>query len=148
MVEIGDLDLPQEIYEEEASGRTAEIYDDIKTTLKLPMVNMIYRRLAMNEEALAWCWENTKPIIVTGAIDRAGEQLTDGFSIDGAPAFLAEGLRLAGDAEDQRPAILAVIDGYNRANPRNVVLLGAISASVARADRWGDSGQFKCSKSS
>lgn len=36
MVEIGDLDLPQEIYEEEASGRTAEIYDDIKTTLKLP----------------------------------------------------------------------------------------------------------------
>ena len=52
MDEIGDLDLPQEIYEEEAIGRTAEIYDGIKITLQLPMVNMIYRRLAINEEAL------------------------------------------------------------------------------------------------
>lgn len=77
MDEIGDLDLPQEIYEEEAIGRTAEIYDDIRTTLQLPMVNMIYRRLAINEEALDWCWENMKPVILTGAIDRAGEQIAN-----------------------------------------------------------------------
>jgi hypothetical protein len=92
------------------------------------MVNMIYRRLAINEEALDWCWENTKPVILTGAIDRAGEQITDELFIDDAPKFPAEGLRLAGVAEDQRPAILAVIDGYNRANPRNVVLLGVLKA--------------------
>ncbi|MDB3954324.1 halocarboxylic acid dehydrogenase DehI family protein [Alphaproteobacteria bacterium] len=128
MNEIGDLDLPQEIYEEEAIGRTAEIYDDIRTTLQLPMVNMIYRRLAINEEALDWCWENMKPVILTGAIDRAGEQITDELFIDDAPTFPAEGLRLAGVAEDQRPAILAVIDGYNRANPRNTVLLGVLKA--------------------
>ena len=77
MDEIGDLDLLQEIYEEEAICRTAEIHDDIKITLQLPMVYMIYRRLAINEEALDGCSEITKPVILTGAIDRAGEQIAN-----------------------------------------------------------------------
>ena len=64
------------------------------------MVNMIYRRLTMNEEALDWCWENMKPVILTGLIDRAGEQITDEFVIDDAPTFPAEEFRLVGVAGD------------------------------------------------
>ena len=101
--------------------------------------------MAINEEALDWCWENTKPVILIGAIDRASEQITDELFIDDAPKFPAEGLRLAGVAEDQRPAILAVIDGYNRVNPRNCCASGCLkSTSVTRADRWGEGGQFQC----
>ncbi len=77
------------------------------------MVNMIYHRLAMNGEALDWCWVNTRPVILKGAIDRAGEQITDEFIIDDDSKLPAEEFRLAGVAEDQRPAILAVIDRYN-----------------------------------
>lgn len=77
------------------------------------MVNTIYRRLAMNEEALDWFRENTKPIILIGVIDRAGEQITGELVIGDAATFPAEVFRLEGVAEDQCPVILAVIDRYN-----------------------------------
>ena len=39
-----------EIPETEATGRVAEIYDDIRQILNMSMVNMIWRSLALPEE--------------------------------------------------------------------------------------------------
>ena len=39
-----------EIPETEATGRVAEIYDDIRQTLDMSMVNTIWRSLALKEE--------------------------------------------------------------------------------------------------
>ena len=51
-----------EIPETEATGRVAEIYDDIRQTLDMSMVNTIWRSLALKEEVLEWVWSSLKPI--------------------------------------------------------------------------------------
>ena len=51
-----------EIPEKEAKGKVAEIYDDIRATLDISMVNTIWRNLALKEEVLEWVWYSLKPI--------------------------------------------------------------------------------------
>ena len=55
-----------EIPETEATGKIAEIYDDIRQTLDMSMVNTIWRNLALQEEVLEWVWYSLKPIYQKG----------------------------------------------------------------------------------
>ena len=55
--------------EEEATGRTREIYDELKGSLGL--VPNIYRALANNEHILETFWENRKRIMDQGTLDPA-----------------------------------------------------------------------------
>jgi len=57
-----------EIPETEATGRVAEIYDDIRQTLDMSMVNTIWRSLALKEEVLEWVWSSLKPIYQNGSV--------------------------------------------------------------------------------
>ncbi|MBL22651.1 MAG: hypothetical protein CMM48_02000 [Rhodospirillaceae bacterium] len=125
--------LPEEVYEEDATGGVAAIYDDIKATFQTPLVNMIFRRLAIDERALAWCWENAKPLVQSGAIGSAGERLVDGLFVEGVPCVAENVLKQADIAAEQWKVVRATIDSYNRANPRNVTTLGVLNALKSRA---------------
>lgn len=138
MADLSPSALPREICEEDAVGAVADIYADIKAALGLPMVNMIYRRLAVELDALVWCWENAKPLAAAGVIDDAGDRLAEVFAIESIPELASDALQRAGVVEDQRPVLLAAIDGYNRANPRNLVLLGVLKALRFRTPATAD----------
>ena len=53
--------------EEEATGRTKEIYEELKGSLGI--VPNIYRALANNEQILETFWENRKRIMDRGTLD-------------------------------------------------------------------------------
>ncbi len=55
--------------EEEATGRTKEIYEELKGSLGI--VPNIYRALANNEHILGTFWENRKRIMDQGTLDPA-----------------------------------------------------------------------------
>ncbi len=57
------------VSEEEATGRTREIYDELKGSLGI--VPNIYRALANNEHILETFWENRKRIMDQGTLDPA-----------------------------------------------------------------------------
>ena len=57
-----------EIAEKEATGKVAEIYDDIRKTLDMSMVNTIWRNLALKPEVLEWVWSSLKPIYKNGSV--------------------------------------------------------------------------------
>ncbi len=57
------------VSEEEATGRTKEIYDELKGALGI--VPNIYRALANNEQILETFWENRKRIMDQGTLDPA-----------------------------------------------------------------------------
>ena len=50
------------ITEQNAEGRVAEIYQDIRFTLGVPVVNLIWRHLATLPGALEWSWASVKPL--------------------------------------------------------------------------------------
>ncbi len=57
------------VSEEEATGRTREIYEELKGSLGI--VPNIYRALANNEHILETFWENRKRIMDQGTLDPA-----------------------------------------------------------------------------
>ena len=64
-----------EIPETEATGKVAEIYDDIRQTLDMSMVNTIWRNLALQEEVLEWVWYSLKPIYKNGSVRHYASKL-------------------------------------------------------------------------
>ena len=115
------------ITEAEATGETAEIYADIKASLGIGVVNLIWRHLATIDGALPWVWTAIKPLYVSGAAAREGAALFDELALPQMPRFPDEVLRLAGVADDDRATVTAVLDSYNRGNSLNLIAFSALT---------------------
>ncbi|SVD57622.1 uncharacterized protein METZ01_LOCUS410476, partial [marine metagenome] len=50
-----------EIAETEATGQTRAIYDDFKSSIGLPTINLIYRHMATTPGCLEWAWALLRP---------------------------------------------------------------------------------------
>jgi hypothetical protein len=64
-----------EIYEQEAKGLLKAVYTDIQFTLKVPVVNFIFRTLGLYERFLAIGWDQVKPNMLTVNMEQAAEDL-------------------------------------------------------------------------
>src|SRR5581483_12041102 len=58
------------ISEAEATGDIAVLYQDLRATLGVPFVNLIWRHLATVPGGLAFVWTLVKPLYVSGELDR------------------------------------------------------------------------------
>ena len=56
------------IPEADATCEIAAIYGDIRETLGVPVVNLIWRHLATMPDALPWTWSVVRPIYASGAV--------------------------------------------------------------------------------
>ena len=54
------------ISENEAKGKTAEIFEDIRNTMNIPLITSIWRGLASMDNSLEDIWLLTKPIYLSG----------------------------------------------------------------------------------
>jgi hypothetical protein len=133
--------LLPEVPESQATGSTAAIFADIKNSLQVPMVNLIYRHLATVPAGLEWAWCSIRPVVVDGTIPSAADRLTqvlrDGASLSDRCATLA----LDHFATDPNDAIEVkrILDSYNRANPQNLIIvlsLLELLTSERRSDAW------------
>jgi hypothetical protein len=116
------------IAEGDATGETAALYADLRSTLGLPFVNLIWRHLATIPGGLAWVWTLTKPLYVSGELERLSHQtaaLVTFPSLAPLPDVVFDAATIDRDA---RLVITAMIESYNHANGVNfLALLTAVS---------------------
>jgi hypothetical protein len=129
MTAAGGVDSIPAIPEEDASGDIATLYADLRATLGVPFVNLIWRHLATIPGGLAWAWTLVKPLYVSGQLDsRAAETsaLVRLPSLAPLPDFVWDGAAIL---RADRQVIVRLIDSYNHANGVNfLALLVAVSA--------------------
>jgi hypothetical protein len=119
------------IREEDATGHVAIIYQDLRATLGIPIVNLIWRHLATIPGGLAWVWTLVKPLYVSGELDRlsdATSALVSSPTLAPLPDFVWDGVAI--DSNDRR-AIARLIESYNRGNGVNFLAL-LVVVSVLR----------------
>lgn len=125
------------IPEGEAEGEIAALYADIRDTLGVPVVNLIWRNLATVPNGLQWAWSTAKPLYASGAIYPEAYALRTEQSLPALPVLTASVLEAAGVAANDRATIRRIIDSYDRSNPLNLLalfaLLGCLQGEKAKA---------------
>lgn len=113
-----------EIAERDAAGVVKALYLDIRQTMRVPLVNLIYRHLATEPRVLQWAWESVRPHMVSGAIATQAAQLRAAVAVavrgwDGTLAYA------------NTPQALALVSTYNAGNSLNLVSLTHLLAGSA-----------------
>ena len=122
------IDPVPAITESDATGETAEIYADIRATLGIGVVNLIWRHLATIDDALPWVWHAIKPVYISGSAAREAAALFEGLGLPDMPLFPTSAIRAAGVSDGDRDTVIAILDSYNRGNAMNLIALSALTA--------------------
>jgi hypothetical protein len=106
------------IAEAQASGQVADLFADIRATVGVRVVNLVWRHLATLDGALPWAWAAVKPLYLDGLPDAA---MADFHRTMDVP-------RLASLAGDEPASVDAVLASYDHSNTINLFALGALRA--------------------
>jgi hypothetical protein len=116
------------IAEGDATGDIAALYEDLRGTLGVPFVNLIWRHLATIPGGLAWAWTLTKPLYVSGELDRLSSKTSALVSLPSLASLPDCVWESAAIDLNARQTIAAMIESYNHANGVNfLALLTAVS---------------------
>ncbi len=114
------------ITESAATGETARIFADLRATLGVGVVNLIWRHIATFPGALPWAWATVKPAYVSGRVAVEAQRLKAGLSMPGLPPWQNAVLRCAGIDTAGEASIRRILASYNRSNAMNLVALSAL----------------------
>ncbi len=114
------------IPEAEATGDIAALYADIRQTIGVPLVNLIWRNLATIPGALDWAWSTLKPAYENGSIQAEARALRIGQSLPDVAVLRPSVLSDAGLSAADLVAIGTILESYDRSNPLNLVAIGAL----------------------
>jgi hypothetical protein len=106
------------VAEAAATGQTAEIFADIRATVGVRVVNLVWRHLATIDGALPWTWTAVKPLYLAGMPDQAAARFRASMVV---PV-------LRGLDGPQPASVDAVLASYDHSNTINLFTLGAIVA--------------------
>ena len=129
-------DGPVEIPESEATGTVRELYDDMKATMNIGMINLIYRRMATADGLLEWVWDAVRPVLASGGVERAALLLESGLDWPSMPEIPAPALPLLGLGSPEIDTLIRVLDDYNRGNSLNLFLLTAFAERLKSGGSW------------
>lgn len=118
------------IAEVDATGEIAELYADIRQSLGMPFVNLVWRNVASVPGGLKWAWTTMKPLYQQGAVYVEARQLRDGQTLPPVPTLPRAVLRAVGVDAAAEISIRAAIDGYDRGNPLNIVTFSALMSRL------------------
>lgn len=117
-----------EIPESDAPPPIKAIYDDIKATLRVPLVNLVFRVLAANPDFLEIAWQQLRPNARTVFFERRA----DDIRLAAVTGMLAMGRPPA--CED--PEIRDVLKVFHYVNPKLLLAVAALrSATVGQLPR-------------
>ena len=106
------------IVETVATGETAELFADIRATVGVRVVNLVWRHLATLDGALPWAWRAVKPLYLLGMADTAAVRFRETMVLP----------KLASLAGDEPASVDAVLASYDHSNTINLFALGALVA--------------------
>ncbi len=103
------------------------IFADIRDTLNVEVVNLIWRHLATMPGALEWVWGSPRPLYLGRAIIRA-EQVRQYLNLPRVPSFSRDALSAAGIDDAALADIRAILESYQHTNALALVCLSAFLA--------------------
>jgi hypothetical protein len=118
------------IAEADATGEIADLYADIRQSLGMPFVNLVWRNLASVPGGLKWSWTTMKPLYQQGAVYVEARYLRDNQTLPSVPTLPGAALRAVGVDAAAEVSIRAAIDGYDRGNPLNIVTFSALMSRL------------------
>lgn len=127
------LPLLSELSEDQARGDILQIYQEIRRLSAVPMVALIWRHLATIPGTLEWAWDFLAPAMRGGALQQMAWQLAEKTRIPRQPVIDVAALRAVGISEEDQLGITDTLDGYNRTNPVNFVMVRCLSLHLAGA---------------
>jgi hypothetical protein len=136
--------LLAELPERDATGRTKEIYEEMKRLGAVPMVALIFRHFATLPGALEWTWDSIGPAWRTGTLQEAAWRVAREAKLEAIAPVSRAALRALGVDEAGEREIHVVLDAYNLANPENMLTIlcmlrllgGATAARPLPARAW------------
>ncbi len=124
------LTSTQPVAEYEASDEVDDLYHDIRQTLRVTGINLIFRVLAGYRHALPTIWQALSPMVSTRAFELASDrvraravELTIGMGKLGVPAAV----RLGPSQSYQIQKALAL---YHYINPKLLVMISALRPAI------------------
>jgi hypothetical protein len=115
------------ILETEAAGEIADIYADIRRTLRTSVVNLIWRNLATMPGALRWTWSAVRPLYLGPASGHA-DAVRRTLALPDIPELSVNELLAAGVDATALTGIRGVLDSYYHTNALALVVLSALLA--------------------
>lgn len=112
------------VTEQEATGTIAEIFADIRRTLDVEVVNLIWRHLATMPGGLEWVWASLKPLYQGAAIVPAAI-IRRHMSLPSVSIISHDTLRVAGIDGEAITGIGAILDSYQHTNALALVCFSA-----------------------
>jgi hypothetical protein len=106
------------IAEASATGETADLFADIRVTVGVRVVNLVWRHLATLDGALPWAWAAVKPLYLDGLPDQAARRFRETMEVP----------KLASLAGNDPASVDAVLASYDHSNTINMFALGALVA--------------------
>lgn len=117
--------------ETDARGEAATIFADIRQTLGVGVVNLIWRHLAVMPGALPWAWNTLKPLYL-GPLDGHAEAVRRTISLPIVPRMSDDVLLAAGVGTEAQSTIKDILASYHHTN---ALALVAFSALLARVEK-------------
>jgi hypothetical protein len=108
------------IAEAAAAGETAALFADIRATVGVRVVNLVWRHLATLDGALPWAWQAVRPLYVQGMAERAVVDFRRDMSLP----------KLGSLAGVEPASVDAVLASYDHSNTVNLFTLGALVARL------------------
>ena len=113
------------VVENDATGDVKNIFDDIKNVTGVDVVNLVWRRLAITQNALPYLWNVLRPAYESGFISHQAEEFQNQLVIPKLPKFKDEILFASGIDNLGKMTINNILASYNRTNAANLIALQA-----------------------
>tara|TARA_B110000116_G_C16680614_1_gene510522 strand:- start:107 stop:979 length:873 start_codon:yes stop_codon:yes gene_type:complete len=110
----------------DAKGVTAEIFADIRQTMRIPALTSIWRTMAASEEDLVATWQAVKPLYSTGQPEAALIRLRTEANLPDLGSVDKDELASAGLANDDIATATNILASYNRSNSLNLLTQTAL----------------------
>ncbi len=123
-------ELP-DVTTERADARVAAIYEDAKSTLRVPVVNFIFRALANDPDFLAAAWARLRPRALMLSFERAADELRAAALLDAPPPDAGADGRAQRDVD----AIRRFTETIHYVLPKLLLIATDFTAAVDDAER-------------
>ena len=107
------------------SGRTAEIFQDIRATMCIPILTSIWRALASWDDCLERTWSNVKPIYVSRLPELILPEFLSQIALSTPKFKIEERVSTANLSRTDLLDIQQIVNAYNRSNTLNLLALAA-----------------------
>ena len=122
-----------EITEDKATGKIAEIYEDMRQVLRSTQVNPIFRTLAVHKSYFCEAWCALRPNASIAYFERCADNLRMRMAPPMPPDVPDIGEELEDECDyspEEIDAVDSVLDIYNDANPKNLILAAALKGAL------------------